>query len=372
MTASGEIELLIIEDDDIAALSYQNTLNKQEAQKYNYTVRYDLKSGTEELRKHNYDAVLLDLNLPDSNEKDTIESIKELSLMAPLLVATSSSTSDLAIKALNNGAQDYIGKSPEGMASLALNILYARERFYLRTELKKQQDYNQQLLSSMLPKVVIHELEETGSSQTRHIMSASVMFTDFAGFTKSSMTTSAPRLVRRLGKYFDAFDYLAEMYNVEKIKTIGDSYMAASGIPNASETHSIRIILAALAFREVVETRRKSDPDDPHAWGIRIGINSGPVIAGIIGNKKIAYDVYGETVNIASRLEQDAECGAIQVSQSTYDLTKDFFEYDVRESCIKDLGNVQIYSVVKLKPSFARSSNGIIPKEEWLLELLKS
>jgi adenylate cyclase len=177
------------------------------------------------------------------------------------------------------------------------------------------------LLLNVLPGVVAAELKERGSASARRFDHVSVLFADIVGFTRLSATMDPEELVSRLNEVFTYFDALAERYGVEKIRTIGDGYMVASGIPVPRADHAHA--LASMALEMLAYAAR-------HRMSIRIGINSGPVVAGVIGTRKFQYDVWGDTVNVASRMESHGEPGRIQIGAVTNDLIKDRFATSLR------------------------------------------
>jgi adenylate cyclase len=170
------------------------------------------------------------------------------------------------------------------------------------------------LLSNVLPGSVAAELKKTGEVEPRSFESVSVLFADIVGFTPMSEGLSPEELVEQLNDVFTYFDTLTSNHGCEKIRTIGDAYMVAAGVPGRRDDHAQTLAALALSMREYA---RRS----PHTF--RIGINSGPVVAGVIGTTKFQYDIWGDTVNTASRMESHAEPGRIQISEVTYELIKD-------------------------------------------------
>lgn len=208
----------------------------------------------------------------------------------------------------------------------------------IESEKKKSDD----LLLNILPAEVAEELKETGQTKAKHFSQASVLFTDFVNFTKISEQLSAEELVAQLDECFGAFDEIMERNGLEKIKTIGDAYLAVSGIPVYNEHHAYNTVKAGLEIIGYIKSRRAG----AHAFEIRIGINSGPLVAGIVGVKKFAYDIWGDTVNTASRMESGGEIGKINVSNSTYELIKDRFACTYRGKInAKNKGEVDMYFV---------------------------
>ena len=363
-------DILIIEDDEITAKQYEHQLNKND-HNFNFTICYDLSSGMITLKSKKFDAVLLDLGLPDSKFEQTLKKVKAISRLAPVLVATSKNDRAMAIQALNYGAQDFITKDDLDFSSFSRNIIYAKERFELMMQEQKQKKASHALLSNMLPNHLITELRDTGVSKTKDFNSVSIMFTDFVGFTKSSSQVPVNNIVKELENNFDTFDGIIEKYHIEKIKTIGDSYMAASGLPIESRNHAILMVLAAIEIKNFIKEKIRKEVDNLLAWEIRIGINTGPVMAGITGKSKFAYDVWGDTVNIASRLESHCTSGNIQISESCYQLVKEYINCNKIKKSIPDLEDEHTYIIISIKPKFSIDSNGIFPKKIWLNNLLR-
>lgn len=194
-----------------------------------------------------------------------------------------------------------------------------RDNKLISIEKKKTDD----LLLNILPVETAEELKEFGSAKARSFDIVTVMFTDFKGFTAISEKLTAQELVAEINEYFSAFDNIIQKHGIEKIKTIGDSYMAVGGLPTPKSTHAIDVIKAALEIQEFV--RKQKIEKGEHGFDIRIGIHTGPVVAGIVGIKKFAYDIWGDTVNTASRMESSGVAGKINISSTTYELVKNEF-----------------------------------------------
>lgn len=210
----------------------------------------------------------------------------------------------------------------------------------LSVEKKKSED----LLLNILPEEVAGELKEKGSTDARYFDNVSVLFTDFAGFTTAAEKMTPTELVGELHACFKAFDEILEKYNVEKIKTVGDAYLAVSGLPIANPQHAVNLVRAAKEMRDFILQRRSEMGE--RTFEMRIGIHSGSVVAGIVGVRKFAYDVWGDTVNMAARMEQNGTTGKINVSQSTYELIKDTFACEYRgEIAAKNKGMLKMYFV---------------------------
>lgn len=222
-----------------------------------------------------------------------------------------------------------------------------RNKIRLNKLLDQQKVEIENLLANILPEEVAKELKEKGQATPRYYESVSVLFTDFKSFTAIAETLSPQQVVAELSECFTMFDTIIERNNLEKIKTIGDSYMCAGGIPTVNSTHPINIMKAAfeiLGFMNEINNRRKLNGATP--WEIRIGIHTGPLVAGVVGKKKYAYDIWGSTVNIASRMESNGEPGQINISAAHYELIKHEYECEYRGKILaKNAGEIDMYFV---------------------------
>jgi len=228
-------------------------------------------------------------------------------------------------------------------------LIFRNYRIKVKTHkiLDKQKNEIEGLLLNILPKEVAGELQRTGHATPKHYDSASVMFTDFKSFTVIADNMSPKDLVEELDACFIAFDAIIEKYQLEKIKTIGDSYMCAGGIPTPDETHVLKIVKAGLEIQQYVsEYNQRRQEKGLEPWNIRIGIHVGPIVAGVVGKKKYAYDIWGSTVNIASRMESNGEPGKVNISSTTYELIKDYYECSYRgKISAKNIGEIDMYFI---------------------------
>ena len=230
---------------------------------------------------------------------------------------------------------------------LLLLTLLAIIQFRSRKKIQKEKERSEELLLNILPAEVADELKSTGTASAKHFDNVTVLFTDFKNFTTVSEELSPQELVDELHACFKGFDEICTKYSIEKIKTIGDAYLAVSGLPQADENHAENVVNAALEIREFMKQRRAEL--GAKTFEIRIGINSGSVVAGIVGVKKFAYDIWGDTVNTAARMEQNSEAGKINISESTYAIVKDTFMCEYRgEIDAKNKGMLKMYFVEKV------------------------
>jgi adenylate cyclase len=228
-------------------------------------------------------------------------------------------------------------------------LIYRSYRDKVKTHMlvDRQKNEIEHLLLNVLPKEVAKELQLTGRATPRHYKSVAVMFTDFRGFTLLTDHMSPDELVAELDACFNVFDEIIAKHNLEKIKTIGDSYMCAGGIPKEDEMYVLKIVKAGLEIQQYIANnneRRLEKGLEP--WYLRIGIHVGPVVAGVVGKMKYAYDIWGSTVNIASRMESNGEPGKVNISSATYELVKDYYECSHRgKISAKNVGEIDMYFI---------------------------
>ena len=230
-------------------------------------------------------------------------------------------------------------------------VLYRRYIFTQKTKkiIQKERDKSDELLLNILPSETAEELKVKGKAKARRYDNVSILFTDFKGFTSISAKLSPEDLVKEIHHCYKRFDKIMGKYGIEKIKTIGDAYMAAGGLPVSNTTHPLDVVKAAMEIRNfMLGLKAEREKDNLPFFEIRIGIHSGPVVAGIVGIKKFAYDIWGDTVNIASRMESNSEPGKINISETTHELIKDHYDCDFRgEIEAKNRGKLKMYFVKK-------------------------
>lgn len=226
-------------------------------------------------------------------------------------------------------------------------LLFAGVFFTQRNRISKEKKRSDELLLNILPEETAEELKATGTAKAKSFDSVSVLFTDFKNFTLASEKLTPEELVAEINYCYSEFDRIISKYGIEKIKTIGDSYMCAGGLPVPNKTHPVDVVSAALEMVQFIENNKKErvEKGEPY-FELRLGIHTGTVVAGIVGIKKFAYDIWGDTVNTASRMESSGGIGKVNISGSTYELVKDKFTCIHRGKIeAKNKGMIDMYFV---------------------------
>lgn len=246
---------------------------------------------------------------------------------------------------------------PKDLRSLELfagQIAGALSTARLLKEISQEKKKSDELLLNILPRGVAEQLKERGEVTPQFYDAVTIIFTDFVGFTQSALSMVPAELIEQLNRIFYQFDAITRRYRLEKIKTIGDSYMAAGGLPEKNATHYLDVCLAALEIHKITEQIivMSGDSSAP-AWQLRMGIHTGPVMAGVVGQYKFVYDIFGDAVNVASRMESTGEAGRINISADTYQRVKYFFDCEHRGSIhIKNRGDIDMFFLNGLKPKY--------------------
>ena len=296
-----------------------------------------------------FDLILLDLVMPGMNGKDLLKKLKQNSKFSHIPVIMQSALDDLEaiVECITLGAEDFLMK-PVNQVFLKAKLNNALEKKYFRdkelkyqNQIKREQEKSETLLLNILPESIAQRLKDGETLIADNFNNATVLFADLGGFTAISALISAKDLVLLLNNVFSVFDELVVKHSLEKIKTIGDNYMLAGGIPEKTGNHAVPVAEIALDMLEIVP---KIKTKMNHSLEIRIGISSGPVSAGVIGKKKFIYDLWGDTVNVASRMESFGTNGHIHVSETTYHILKDSYQFSkCKKQDIPGKGSMQTY-----------------------------
>jgi len=308
-----------------------------------------------------FDLVLLDLIMPEMSGFEVLRRLKATAETKdiPVIVISALDEIDSVVRCIEAGAEDYLSKpfNPTLLqarvgASLEKKWLRDREKKFI-AELEQEKRRSETLLLNILPQSIVDRMRRGEVVIADRVAEATILFCDLVGFTTLSHELSADQVIDFLSKIFSGFDRLAAEQGVEKIKTIGDSYMVAAGIPEAQSDHATRI--AALSLRMLDEVNAIAA-----ATGLklqaRIGVHSGPIVAGVIGTHKFAYDVWGDTVNTASRMESHSVPGRVQISAATRALLDDRFDFEARGSIeVKGKGMMETFFLGERQSRHERS-----------------
>ncbi|NLA49696.1 MAG: adenylate/guanylate cyclase domain-containing protein, partial [Bacteroidales bacterium] len=257
-----------------------------------------------------------------------------------------------------------------------LDLRFARTQYMLERIISKrtedliiEKEKTENLLANVLPRNTASEIMETGKAAKVKYNFVTVLFSDIQGFTKLAEEMNPELLIDELDKFFFYFDSVVGKFGIEKIKTIGDAYMCAGGIPEKNRTNPVEVILAALEMQDyMLRLKKTSRVGGMELWDIRIGIHTGTVVAGVVGQKKLSYDIWGDTVNTASRMESSGEAGKINISGTTCEFVKDFFICEYRGKMpVKYKGEIDMYFVNGIVPELRDESGK--PNSKFLLKM---
>lgn len=326
--------------------------------------------------EHDFALVLLDVQMPGMDGFETaalMRGVERVRHVPIIFVTAIGREAKHEFKGYESGAVDYLHKPVEP------EILKSKVRVFLdlarqKKELGRLNDRlvlayreSERLLLNILPKPVANELKAKGTYDPVKYDDVSVLFTDFEGFTRIAESYSPQQLVDELGSCFNAFDDIVDHHHLEKLKTLGDGYMCAGGVPNRNTTHAIDCVLAALEMLDFVAQKHSdaSTGGRPY-WSVRIGIHTGTAMAGVIGKKKFAYDLWGDTVNLASRMESAGVAGKVNISGQTYERVKDFFLCEHRgKVAAKNKGDIDMYLVSGIRPELCDNPIGSVQNTDF-------
>ncbi|NWF87897.1 MAG: response regulator [Ignavibacteriaceae bacterium] len=347
----NHLNVLIVEDENIIAKDLSRIMKK-----FGYEVADIVVSGEEVITKAiqlRPDLIIMDVKL--SGKMSGIEAADEIKKIIdiPIIYLTAYADAESIQKAKLTEPFAYIVKPfDEKVLHTSIEIAVhkhkigkkLRERTLELEEEKKKSDV---LIHNILPKQVVKELRETGWIKPREYKMVTLLFTDFQDFSTLSAQMTPNELVSELNEIFKHFDGIIDEFALEKLKIIGDSYMAGGGFPDESTDHAIRVVKAAILMQEFITERNRSSV---YKWPMRLGVHSGNVVAGVIGKNKMTYDVWGTTVNIANRMESNGRVGKVNISSSTYNLVKDYCDCVFHDSLkINDKTKIDMYFVKSIK-----------------------
>lgn len=312
------------------------------------------------LTRHTFDLVLLDILMPEMDGHQVLTAMKaDVALRhLPVIMISGLDDLDTLIRCIEGGADDYLTKPFDPVllrarigACLDKKRLRDKERELLQ-QVREAQEKSEALLLNILPRSIAERLKAGESTIADTLPAVTVLFADLAGFTEMSSRITGTEMVRLLDELFTTFDLLAQEQGLEKIKTIGDAYMVVGGLPDPRPDHAHAVAELALNMLAAVEEKFAGGEFPVR---VRIGINSGPVVAGVIGRHKFSYDLWGDTVNTASRMESHGVTGAIQVSGATHQLIADDYHFTRRElTQVKGKGDLTAWLLTGRRRDSAR------------------
>lgn len=240
-----------------------------------------------------------------------------------------------------------------------------RQLEHMHAEIAAERDKSDRLLRNILPDSIARELRDQDRVVPRFYESATIMFADFEGFTRLTERMDPKGLVDQLDQFFSAFDELAERHRLEKLKTIGDAFMCAGGLPEPTRTHAVDACLAALALQDyMARMNRQRQRLHLPRWELRIGLHTGPVMAGVVGQRKFIYDVWGDAVNVAARMESAGTAGRINLSEAVMSRVKPLFDFEDRGTVeVKNKGQLRMHYLTRIKPALSHDEPGHVPNE---------
>lgn len=352
-SAAAHGHLLLVDDDAANRDMFSRRLEKQG---YTISVAGDGREALAKLHHGRFDLVLLDILMPEMNGFETLQAMKSDAHLRhiPVIMISALDEMENVIRCIEAGAEDYLSKPFDPVllrarigACLEKKQLRDQERETLR-QLEIEQQKSERLLLNILPKPIAERLKAHEKTIADDFAGVTVLFADIAGFTQISTRMSAGELVGMLNKIFTVFDRLTTERGLEKIKTIGDNYMVVGGLPIPREDHAEVVVGLAIEMRKAIADFRLADGQP---LTMRIGINSGPVVAGVIGASKFIYDLWGDTVNVASRMESNAPVGGILVTAATYELLRHKFAFEAP-------GNIQVKGKGEMSAYVLREGRG--------------
>lgn len=338
--------ILVVDDNEMN----RNMLSRRlERQGYLITGAENGRIALDALKIKKFDLVLLDILMPEMNGFETLDRMKSDPALKhiPVIMLSALDEIESAVRCIEVGAEDYVPKPFNPVllraritASLEKKRLRDHEQAYLEI-LQIEREKSERLLLNILPKSIADRLKQGESTIADSFPEVTVLFADISEFTRLSAGKAPAELVDLLNDIFSGYDWLAELHGLEKIKTIGDAYMVVGGLPSPRPDHAAAMAEMALDMQKVI---KRVNAGADVAFNVRIGISTGPAVAGIIGRKKFIYDLWGDAVNVASRMESLGQAGSIHVSESTYLRLRDKYLFQNRGALdVKGHGPMNTY-----------------------------
>jgi len=356
----GKGKVMIVDD---TPANLQVLFEYLQAEHYRVLVSEDALSALEQLRYCLPDIILLDVMMPEMDGFEACQRIKTNpnTCSIPVIFMTALTKTEDKVKAFELGAVDFISKPiqyDEMLARVKTHITMSQLQRELKEKnailqkrveehqhtllaLKQERANSERLLSNVLPKVIADRLKRNQRAIAQRFEDVTILFADIVDFTEIAASISAGETVKHLNDIFSIFDQLADEFGVEKIKTIGDAYMAVGGLPLPRDDHAIAVVEMALAMQSAIDEFHTLNG---RPFQLRIGIHSGPAVAGVIGKRRFIYDLWGDSVNVASRLEDYGVPGEIQISEAVRNhISSDFITEERRLENVKGKGEMITY-----------------------------
>lgn len=358
------INILLIESDLAIATTLKGILLQPG---HNIFVAKDETEALELVALKNFVLIFLNLDMPNTDydrliEKITPETKGSVNRALNTTIIVSSANKEIAYKTVTQNAKittfDYL------MRPFDPDIVHVKVDIYKRLYFKHQRV--SQLLETILPNETLHEFQRFGKSSPRKKTNCAIMFTDFVDFSAKTRNKDPHEIVRKLDQYFSHFDGIIQKYNLEKIKTIGDAYMVVGGVTEEDPFPAIRMALAAIEIRNYIQTEKQTHRAfQEDYWEIRIGIHIGDLVAGIVGQHKFSFDVWGHAVNIAARCEQHSKPNKINITEDFEQAISPYFEVKPRGKIkLKNQGEVDLFFLEALLPNYSIYKEGRTPNAD--------
>jgi class 3 adenylate cyclase len=351
--------ILVVDDSRLIRMKLAYDLKQQG---HTVAVAENGQQALKMMSKYPFDVVLLDIMMPEMNGYEVLAQMKKANTLRdiPVIVISALDEMDSVVRCIEMGAEDHLPKSFEPVllrarigACLEKKYWHDQEQAYLK-QLQVEREKSERLLLNVLPAPIADRLKQGEQVIADNFADVTVLFADIVDFTRFSANMLPTELVVLLNEIFSAFDYLAEQHGLEKIKTAGDEYMVVGGLPMPRNDHVEAVAEMAL---DIQETVAQFSVNDNEPLSVRVGIHTGPVVAGVIGTKKFSYDLWGDTVNIASRMESHGLNGSIQVTTATYERLCEKYVFAERGTIpVKNKGKMLTYFLIGKKGQVAMLS----------------